>query len=337
MKKIKIAQLGIGHNHAADKMRALRALPDHFEVVGVAESDPYWLHERGQLSVYQGLPWLSEEEIFRIPGLQAVAVETDGAQLVPTARRCAEHCLHIHLDKPGGESLPEFAALVQDCRKRNLALQLAYVYRYNPGLNFCLQAVRQGWLGEIFEVHAVMSRYDGDNQRYRTWLSQFRGGAMYIFAGYLVDLVVSMLGAPQQVVPFMQSTRDDGLIDNGLAVLVYPRATATIRVSVEEVDGMKHRRLIVCGTLGSVELCPIEPPGPEYYTRPLQVRLTLKHDTGPYSAGTHCVDCGTLNDRYDRQLLEFASIIRGESPNPYPYEHELLVHKTLLQAAGYQQ
>ncbi|NLF94126.1 MAG: Gfo/Idh/MocA family oxidoreductase [Oligosphaeraceae bacterium] len=337
MEKIKIAQLGIGHNHAADKMHALRALPDHFEVVGVAESDPRWLQERGQLSVYQGLPWFSEENLFRIPGLQAVAVETDGAQLVPAARRCAAHGLHIHLDKPGGESLPEFAALLQDCRDRDLALQLAYVYRYNPGLNFCLRAVREGWLGQVFEVHAVMSRYDGDNQRYRTWLSQFRGGAMYIFAGYLVDLVVSMLGAPQQVVPFMQSTRADGLIDNGLAVLVYPQATATIRVSVEEVDGMKHRRLIVCGTLGSVELCPIEPPGPEYYTRPLQVRLTLKHDTATYSAGTHSVDCGTLNDRYDRQLLEFASIIRGEIANPYPYQHELLVHQTLLQAAGYQQ
>ena len=31
-KKIKIAQIGIGHNHGADKMLALRELPDYFEV-----------------------------------------------------------------------------------------------------------------------------------------------------------------------------------------------------------------------------------------------------------------------------------------------------------------
>ena len=45
--------------------------------------------------------------------------------------------------------------------------------------------MKNGWLGKVFEVHAVMSRYDGDNTEYRRWLSQFKGGAMYIFAGYL--------------------------------------------------------------------------------------------------------------------------------------------------------
>ena len=46
MKKIKIAQIGIGHNHGADKMKTLRALPDYFDVVGVAESDPDWYNAR---------------------------------------------------------------------------------------------------------------------------------------------------------------------------------------------------------------------------------------------------------------------------------------------------
>ena len=100
-------------------------------------------------------------------------------------------------------------------------------------------------------------------------------------------LVISMLGKPTNVTPFMRQTRNDGLIDNGLAVLEYPIATATIRVSVAEIDGMKHRRLIVCGTKGTFELCPIEPPGNEYYTRHLTPRLTLKYDTEDYKAGSY--------------------------------------------------
>jgi len=335
MNRIKIGQIGIGHNHAAEKMKALRGLPDHYEVVGVVEEDDAWRRQRGDLEAYHGLPWLSEQQLLQTPGLQAVAVETDGKDLVATARRCAEQGLHVHLDKPGGESLADFEQLLRQCEKRSLALQLAYVYRYNPGLRFCLEAARAGWLGDLFEVHAVMSRDDSDNDRYRRWLSQFDGGAMYIFAGYLVDLVVSLLGAPERVVPFMRCTRDDGLVDNGLAVLEYPRATATVRVSVAEIDGMKHRRLIACGTLGTVELCPIEPPGKAYFTQPLLERLTLKKGNERFAAGTHVVDCGTLNGRYDRQLLEFARIIRGELRNPYDYHHEHLVHQTLLQAAGY--
>lgn len=334
-RRIRIGQIGIGHNHAADKMQALRNLSDFFEVAGVVESDSAWREKRGDFEVYKGLKWMTAEELLATRGLEAVAVETDGFELVPTALRCAEHGLHIHMDKPGGESLPEFRRLLEVCETRSLAFQQAYVYRYNPAVKFCLNAVKNGWLGKVFEVHAVMSRYDGDNTEYRRWLSQFKGGAMYIFAGYLIDLIVTMLGKPEKVTPFMKQTRDDGLIDNGLAVLEYERAAATVRVSVEEVDGMKHRRLIVCGTNGTVELCPIEPPGNLYYTQPLTVRLTLKNGNVQYSSGTHHVSCGVLGSRYEAQLIEFARIIRGEIRNPYSCQHEYLLHEVLLAACGY--
>ena len=116
-------------------------------------------------------------------------------------------------------------------------------------------------------------------------------------------------------------------------MLEYPRASATVRVSVAEVEGYKFRRLIVCGTLGTVELCPIE--FQDYYHTPLQVRLTLKQPQDKYEAGTHLVDCGPLGGRYEPQLIEFARIIRGEMTNPFPAEHEFLLHKTLLQACGF--
>lgn len=333
--RIRIGQLGIGHNHAADKMAALRKLTDQFEVVGVAEPNPEWRRKRESDPAYRGLPWLTEEELLNTPGLQAVAVETDGFDLVPTAQRCAERGLHIHLDKPGGESLPAFRRLLETCERKRLALQLAYVYRYNPAIRFAVDAVKAGWLGDVFELHAVMSRYDGDNDAYRRWLAQFKGGAMYIFAGYLVDVVVTMMGRPDKVTPFLKYTRDDGLVDNGLAVLEYARASATVRVSVEEVDGMKHRRLIVCGTQGTVEICPLEAPAARYCSDPLVARLTLKRAVPGFEAGTHRVDCGPLGDRYAAQLREFAEVIRGEKANPFDYRHELLVQETLLAAAGY--
>ena len=332
MKRIKIGQIGIGHNHGSEKMASLRRLSDVFEVVGVVESDPEWMKKRGNLAPYQGLPFMTEEELFATPGLEAVAVETDVFELCPTALRCAEKGFHIHMDKPGGEDLHAFGRVLDMCRRKNLVFQQAYIYRYNPAVRFCLEAVRKGWLGEIFEIHAVMSRYDGDNAAYRQWLSQFKGGAMYIFAGYLIDLVIAMLGAPDKVTPFIKKTRDDALIDNGLAVLEYAKATATVRVSVEEVEGYKHRRLIVCGTEGSVEICPIE--FQHYYTDKLSARLTLKHPKGAYEAGTHTVDCGLLNCRYGSQLTEFAKIIRKEMANPWSFDHEYLLHKTLLEACN---
>ncbi len=334
-RRIKIGQIGIGHNHAQGNMESLRKLSDIYEIVGVVESDPVWFEQRSSLKCYEGLTWMTEEELFAIPDLDAVAVETDGFDLIPTAKKCAELGLHIHLDKPGGESMPEFRKLMDMCGERKLVIQLAYAYRYNPALRFAIDAVKSGWLGDIFEIHAVMSRYDGDNPDYRKWLAQFKGGAMYIFAGYLIDIIVTMLGKPDKITPYMKQTRSDGLIDNGLAVMEYPRATATVRVSVEEVDGMKHRRFIICGTKGTIEISPLEAPSADYYTTPLCARLTLKEEVPGYSAGTHMVDCGPMGDRYAAQLKEFAQIIRGEIENPFDSKHELLVQKCLLQASGY--
>lgn len=329
---IKIIQIGIGHNHASAKMEALRNLPDLYEVIGFVEDDPKWITQRGGFKEYAGLKRFSFEEALAMPELEAVAVETDGFDLVPTAIRAAEKGLHVHMDKPGGEDLTQFRKLLDLCKEKKLVFQQAYVYRYNPAIRFMLDAVKKGWLGNLFEIHAVMSRYDGDNDLYRKWLAQFKGGAFYIFAGYLIDLVISMLGEPEKVTSFLKQTRNDGLIDNGLSVLEYPIATATVRVSVAEVDGMKHRRLIFCGTDGTAELCPIESPRNEYYTKPLTVRLTLKNGNEQFESGTHMVDCGPLGSRYERQMEEFYRIIRNGDVNPYSYEHEYLLHKTLLKA-----
>ncbi|MFO7948052.1 MAG: Gfo/Idh/MocA family oxidoreductase [Armatimonadota bacterium] len=329
MKRIRIGQIGVGHEHASGKMMALRRLPELYEVVGVVEEDePRWYSSEA----YEGVERMTEEQLLDTPELQAVAVETNMPELVPTATRCMERGLHMHLDKPGGESLEPFKRLIEGCRERSLAIQMGYMYRTNPAIKFCFRAVREGWLGDIFQIDAVMSRYDGES--YRRFLAGFSGGAMYNFGSHLIDLVVAMLGRPKDVTSFQKSTRDDGLNDNGLAVLEYPRATATIRSSIVEVDGMKHRRLLVCGTKGTVEICPLEKPWIGYRQAPLHVRLTLREDTPEYPAGTHTVNVGVMNGRYEDQLIELARIINGEMDNPYPYEHDLAVQETLMAAAG---
>ena len=87
MKPIRIAQIGIGHNHGEAKMIALRKLPELFDIVGVCESDPVWYEKRHALPGYQGLRFMPQEELLAAPGLEAVAIETDGPALLPTARR----------------------------------------------------------------------------------------------------------------------------------------------------------------------------------------------------------------------------------------------------------
>lgn len=333
-KRIKIGQIGIGHAHASEKMSALRRLTGFYEVVGVVEPDLQWRKLRGDFREYQGLPWLTAEELFNTPELEAVAVETPSTDLVESTWPCVKHGMHVHMDKPGGEEWESFRDMVNEFRKKHLTLQLGYMYRNNPAIRYCIEAVRKGWLGDVFEVHAVMNRYDGNNEAYRKQLAQYRGGAVYIFSCHLIDLVVSLLGRPLRVTPYLTKTRNDNLFDTGLAVLEYPRAVATVRTGITEVDGLNQRRLVVNGSKGSIEICPLEHAG-KFREIPLHLRLTLLEGNEQFEAGTHDVNVGVMNGRYDDQLIEFARVIRGEIENPYSLTHELIVQEATLQASGY--
>ena len=58
---IKIGQIGIGHNHAHEKMCTVRKFPELFEVIGFAEKNEEWIAKRGHLKGYEGLKndWLT--------------------------------------------------------------------------------------------------------------------------------------------------------------------------------------------------------------------------------------------------------------------------------------
>ena len=99
MRKIKIGQIGVGHNHGEAKMLAVRRLYNDFEVVGYAEPDEEWFAKRGNLPCYDGIPLMTVEELLAIPDLEAVMVEPAVPDLMKIARLCIDRGVHIHLDK----------------------------------------------------------------------------------------------------------------------------------------------------------------------------------------------------------------------------------------------
>ena len=328
MKPVKIAQIGIGHNHADATMATLRRFPQFFEVVGVAEDDPAWFARRRALPCYEGLAFQSEAELLATPGLEAVCIEKDVPDGLATALRCARLGLHVHMDKPGGEDYAGFRELVETQRRAGKVFQMAYMYRYNPAIRRCLDMARSGELGDIFEIDCQMSTTHSAD--YRRWLANFKGGDMYIFGSHLIDLVVWMMGEPDKVVPLnMNSFPEEArCIDNGLAVLQYPRATCTVRTTSLEANGYHRRQLVVCGTRGTVEIKPME--------NPTKMSVAWRESSGGAGApdSREWIDVPDFGGRYDAQLIDFAHVVRGETANPFGYDHELAVERTLLRACG---
>lgn len=328
-RRIRIGQIGTGNQHAS-KIGTLRRLTDLFEVVGVAEEDPARRAKALQSAVYKGLTWMTSDELLAVPGLQAVAVETEEHAPIPTALRCVRAGKHIHLDKPCGESLPQLRQLLDEAKARSLTVQVGYMYRNNPAVQFCLKAVKEGLIGNVFDLDAAMGRYDGAG--YRELIKTYRGGIPYILACHLIDLVVSLMGEPETIRPYLRRTRGDGVIDNGLAVFEFSRdRLATVRTSITEAQGFQHRRVKVMGDKGTLLLEPIESQGGMSGG---VLTLSLEEDRGGFKKGAQTVPMPPLKDRYEDQWREFAAVLNGAMANPYSYEHDYTVHKCHLEACG---
>jgi len=323
--RIRIGQIGTAHGHAAGKMSTLRKLDDHFEVVGIVEPDPGKRAAAETQKPYSGLRWMSEAELLATPGLRAVAVETDVRDLLSTARRCVDAGLHIHLDKPPGESLPEFRDLLSAAAGKQVVVQMGYMFRYNPAFRFLYAAVREGWLGKVFEVHGVMSKQIGAGERKE--LALYRGGSMFELGCHLIDSLTTIMGRPDRVTPYSRAThpQQDSLVDNQLAVFEYPSATATIRSSLIEPFGSERRQFTVCGEEGTIEIAPLEP---------FQVRMALLKPRSGFSRGWQDVTLPKSTGRYDDELRALAKMIRGEIEPEWSSEHDLLVQRSVLEACG---
>jgi len=149
--KIKIGQIGIGHAHAS-KLSVYRASPD-YEVVGIVEPDNELKGRLGNQPTYRDLRWMSQEELLNEPGLQAVLIETKVRDSLGVAQACIAAGMHIHIDKPAGDSLSKLSEILSTAEKKNLLVQLGYMYRYNPAIQMLTHFLQQGWLGEVFEIH----------------------------------------------------------------------------------------------------------------------------------------------------------------------------------------
>jgi predicted dehydrogenase len=310
--RLRIGQIGTEHAHAGGKMEAIRSLTELWEVVGVTGPKGY-----------EGVKSMTVEELFAVPDLKAVAVETTIEASCEMAQRCIEAGKHVHLDKPGALQHAEFKAMRLAAEQKGLTVQMGYMLRYNPAFELLFQAVRDGWLGEITEIDAAMGKLADPGTRQK--IGQLEGGGLFELGGHVIDAVLTILGKPVAVSGFSTPAGSDGVKDNQMAVLQYAKATAIIRCNHADPFGGPRRRFNVTGTEGTLEIVPLESG---------RVILSLTQALGSYKKGTQTFQLEVPKGRYDREFIDLAKIVRGEKKLAWDAAHDIAVHETLLRASG---
>jgi len=315
--RLRIAQIGTQHAHAAGKMEAVRRLSALYEVIGLSNQ------EDSQAETYAGVPRHTTEALLALPDLKAVVVETRLEDACSTALKAIQAGKHVHLDKPGAVDHAEFAAMRTAAEQRGLTVQMGYMLRYNPAFIALMEAAREGWLGEITEIDAMMGKLADPGTRQK--IGALQGGGFFELACHMLDIVITLLGKPKSVHAFSTPTGTDGTKDNQLAVLEFAKATATLRCNHADPFGGPRRRFQVTGTQGSIEIQPME--SGQFVARFAQA-------CGPYKKGEQMVKLDVPKGRYDGEFIDLAKVIRGEKPLAWSAAHDILVHQTLLQASG---
>lgn len=333
-RKIRLLQYGVRHEHAPGKLETFKLMSDDFEIVAVvddsARANPTYHTFPINLD---GVKVIPEKGALDLEGIDAVAVETANVDLQEIALECAKRGLAMHLEKPCGETLTEFKNIVEICRRGNVPLQMGYMFRGNPAIRALWGFVKKGYLGEIISVEADMNHDYGDDS-YQCYVGTFKGGIMYNLGCHLVDAIVPILGGlPKSAKAVIGNAAGDSkeCLNRTEALLEYENATVLLKACSRIPNGVMRRRLRVDGTKGAFELSPIE----RFDGKDLTAVLTLKEDAGEYRKGETLLNFGVQRDRYEIQLKELASIIRGDIPNVDYYDHDLLVHKISLMASGY--
>jgi len=328
--KLKYLQIGTGHPHAS-KIGVYED-SDDWEVVGIVEEDPGLLARAKEHSVFGKYRFLSLEEGLATPELAAVGIETEVRNLLAYAEIAVDAGFPIHLDKPAGVSLPDYRRILEKADAAGLVVQMGYMYRFNPAVQMLHRMLEAGWLGTVFETHAVMSKVIPPASRRK--LDEFEGGTMFELGCHIIDLTVGVLGDPDAVTPYPRrvvESADDTLMDNMLAVLEYPDATATVRSTGLEVNGFARRQFTVCGTEGTCHIQPLDRPSMELS---LSRERSFEGEDRVYEKGLTEIPFEPPYRRYVGDAADLAAIIRGEKKNAYPPARDLAVQETVLAASA---
>ncbi len=333
MKKIKVVQLGITHPHASGIFKCIKQLPDVFDIVGVCE--PSEQHQKGLCSdLYKDTPHLSVDDILKLKDIDGVIVETCEKDSTKYAQLMADNGFNIHIDKPGGDDFFEYEKLVNTAKQKGLVFHTGYMYRFNPAVIKTIELVKSGKLGDIYAVDAQMCiRLSEGGIK---GLTKFNGGMMEFLGCHMLDIVLSVLGVPDRVLPMCYSTYtyDTDALDYGMAVLKYKNASACVRSSATDINGFIRRQVVVCGTKGSIEIKPME-EFDKTNTDYLKSYMNVTYNSENINP---CFDCSQTLEfnpykRYDDMMIDFAEIINGVHKNAYSYEHEINL-KRLIEQAG---
>lgn len=262
MKTLKIAALGLTHDHVWENLTLLRPLKG-VELVGAFDSHAE-LRERFARE-HSAPAFTSADQLLRSTSPDAVLVFADnrgGAELACAALR---HHAHVLIEKPMAADAAGARKILRVAKAQRRRVMVNWPIAWWPQLQHALKLAGNGKIGRLWQVryraaHAGPKAM-GCSPFFSDWLydpARNGAGAFMDYCCYGAALARVTLGRPQWVTAFIDRLGDHAIRseDNAMLLMHYPKALGLSEGSWTQVGYMTSYVTVLYGTKGTLLVEP---------------------------------------------------------------------------------
>ena len=274
----------------------------------------------------------SYDDLLADPDVEAVYIPLPNHLHAPWTRRAAEAGKHVLCEKPLALDTAEAAGMIEGCRRADVVLMEAFMYRVHPLWTRVHELVTDGTIGELQAIQAFFSYRNLDPENIRN-IAAYGGGALMDIGCYPINVARWLFGAePSDVVGSVRFDPTFGTDVLSSAVLDFGGRHATFTCSTQLED---DQRVHLIGSEGRllVEIPFNIPPD-----RPTRIIRAAGGDP-PVAPGLDVITIPPA-DPYAVQADAFAAAVRDGAPVPIPPEDAigtLAVIERILDSASQRQ
>jgi len=225
------------------------------ELIGIFDTNADAAQKRAEQ--FQCRAYTKFDEFLADPAIEAVTIATPSGMHGKVAIPAAKAGKHILCEKPLEITLKKVDEIIQACDENNVLLSPVFQTRFTKPVQLVRKAMQSGRFGRMVLASAQMrwyrnpAYYAGSAWR-GTWAMD-GGGALMNQAIHMIDLLIYINGAPEEVFAFAGTlTHSIEVEDNLCATVKYRNGSfGTIEVSTSCAPGFP-RRLEFSGSDGTV-------------------------------------------------------------------------------------
>jgi predicted dehydrogenase len=228
---------------------------DSVELVSVCDSSKTLMNVVGK---YLDIKTYSDyHEMIDKEKLDFIVVSTPSVSHAEVIKTALNHNLHIFSEKPFTLTPDEGKEVLKLLEGKNLVNQVGYVNRFNEVFVEVERLLSEEVIGEIKNFSSEMYGPTVLKDAKGNWRgkSKLGGGCMYEFASHCIDLVVYLIGQPDQIAgSIMQSVYSSGVDDLVISNFIYSNGySGTIMVNWSDETYRKPTNIVkILGTNGKI-------------------------------------------------------------------------------------